>query len=158
MRLEELRALQAVAVGAVEDVVGQGLEELGVGPLAGLALALQGGELEGLGLGRAGGDADAAAGTVLDVDLDLVLELAVVLGLGRDGLEGGRGVLEVLGVDLLGADHGVGAGHGALVALDAVRRDPLRHDAGRCRASPNRRCRWGSCRRRTSWRRGRRRP
>ena len=45
------------------------------------------GEFERFGLGRAGFDTDAAAGAVFDIDLEAVIKITVVFGLGLDGDE-----------------------------------------------------------------------
>ena len=126
--LQELGTLDGGGLGTAENILRQGVEELGVLTFAQGALSVERADLE-RGLG-AGFDADAATGAVFDVDLDLVLQIRVLLAAVVLGLEGLGGAGQLGGIDLLGADHGVGAGHDALVALDAVFGNPVGH-AGR---------------------------
>ncbi len=100
-RLQELAALECLGIDTL-GVDRQGVKEGDILHLAGLAFLDQRPHLERLGLGGAGLHAAAATDTVLDIDLDLVLQLLVVLGGGLDRLEGGRGVLHVGRIDLLG--------------------------------------------------------
>jgi hypothetical protein len=67
--------------------------------------------------------ANAAALTVVDVHLNLVL--VAFCAHGFQSLEAGGGIYEVGFGDQFRADRGMGADEGALVALDAVFRDPL---------------------------------
>ena len=122
--LEELRALDRVDLDRGPVHLGQVEEELVVVALGGAERHLVG-HVQGLVLdvalvlGGADPGAGGAARAVLGGNLDGVLHPLELLALEVDGLEGGRGVLEERGVVDLDADGGVGAGQGALSALDA---------------------------------------
>ena len=79
---------------------------------------------------RADVGAQAAAHAVQRVDLLHKGELFAALAQHLLALHGSGGVLHFLGVHGIGADGGMGAHKGALVALDAVFRDPFGHVHG----------------------------
>ena len=128
VRTQELRTLDRRGVGSTEHVVRQREEEIRHWhPDPRHASFRRVGHADRLLLGRAGLDADAAAGAVLDEDLETELQPRLLDRLRIDHLEGGRRSGQIRLANQLGADRGVRTRHHALVALNALRRIPLRH-------------------------------
>ncbi len=119
--LEERNVEHGVLEGVAGDEVALLLDAGGVLPVLGLDLLLGEHLLHDDGLVTAGLDAELAAGTVEGRDLDSEVVVGDDAGAhGLDGLEGLGGALELLVADEEGTDGGVGADHGALVALGTV--------------------------------------
>ena len=122
--LVELAALDAVTFQDV-ILVGDGLAEFEVGHLFG-HLRIQGFHDQGLFLGRADVRAVAAAHAVHGVYLEPEVHPLEFLAHCVDGLETGRRVFQLFVSGKHRAQSRVRANERALVALDAVFRDPVR--------------------------------
>ncbi len=127
-RLPELAALHVVG----RDMGTAVRQAHGEGPVLMLHFGVFGQRLhdQGLFLGRADLGAVAAARAVQRRDLDAVVQSLEILAHGLEGDKGLRCLFQIFICGQERPDHRMGADEGALVALDAVFRNPLGHVDG----------------------------